>query len=157
MRLREAIQQKRFPSAQFEAAANVVYTGNWLVDQSMAIFKQHDMNEQHYNILRILRGSHPKTLSPSEIRNVMLNKRGDMTRLVDKLVKRGWVERSPCADNRRKVNLEITKAGLQMVEQLEVPLQSLNTIYERLTPEEAATLSQLLDKLKIEPKHSDSV
>ena len=101
----------------------------------------------NYNILRIVNGSFPNSVSPGYIKEVMLDKGRDLTRLVDKLVKLGYVERKLCKDNRRKMNITITQQGSDVINSIGKEINILYTSYN-LNEEEATQLSNLLDKLR---------
>ncbi len=146
MSFKEEIKSK-FESNQLMAAVNIIYTSNWLRDVSLPIYQKHNILSQHYNILRIVNGSYPNPVSPGYIKEVMLDKGRDLTRLVDKLVKLGYVERSLCKDNRRKMKITITQLGSEIIETIGKEINSLYTSYN-LNEEEAIKLSELLDKLR---------
>lgn len=129
------------------ATVNIFYTANWLRDVGAPIYSKHGILSQHYNILRIVRGSHPKPVSPGYIKDVMLDKGRDLTRLVDKLVKLGYVERSLCQSNRRKMEISITESGSKIIDLVEQETQKIYAGYN-LSDEEALTLSNLLDKVR---------
>lgn len=147
MGIKEDIRQENFPSNKLMAVVNVIYSHNWLRDLNQPTFKKYNILSQHYNILRIVRGKHPKTVSPGYIKDVMIDKGRDLTRLVDKLVKLGLLQRELCEHNRRKMEISITEEGLELVAKVEVAtsevFQSLN-----LTEDEALQLSNLLDKMR---------
>ncbi len=139
--------KSNFDSNQLMAAVNIIYTSNWLRDVSSPIYKKYNILSQHYNILRIVNGSYPDSVSPGYIKEVMLDKGRDLTRLVDKLVNLGYVERSLCKDNRRKMKIIITKSGTEIIDNIGKEINSLYTSYN-LSEEEAIKLSELLDKLR---------
>lgn len=147
MGIKEDIRQENFPNNKLMAVVNVMYSHNWLRDLNQPIFKKHNILSQHYNILRIVRGKHPKTVSPGAIKDVMIDKGRDLTRLVDKLVKLGLLQRDLCEHNRRKMEISITAEGLELVSKVELAtaevFQTLN-----LNEEEALQLSNLLDKMR---------
>ena len=146
MGFKEEIKSK-FDSNQLMAAVNIIYTSNWLRDVSLPIYKKYNILSQHYNILRIVNGSYPNSVSPGYIKEVMLDKGRDLTRLVDKLVNLGYVERSLCKDNRRKMKITITKSGTEIIDNIG---EEINTLYSsyNLSEEESIKLSELLDKLR---------
>ena len=146
MGFKEEIKSK-FESNQLMAAVNIIYTSNWLRDVSLPIYKKYNILSQHYNILRIVNGSYPDSVSPGYIKEVMLDKGRDLTRLVDKLVNLGYVERSLCKDNRRKMKITITKSGTEIIENIGKEINNLYTSYN-LSEQEAIKLSELLDKLR---------
>jgi DNA-binding MarR family transcriptional regulator len=104
---------------------------------------------QHYNILRILKGKYPKPSSPGEIKEVMLDKAPDLTRLLDKMVDMGLVDRHLCPDNRRKMDVFITTKGIDLLEKVS---KEQNRMYQEdmnnLSEDEAEHLSNLLDKFR---------
>ena len=76
MKLEDEIKQSKFQDEWQKALLNILYTGNWLTDNFMNIAKKFGINDQHYNVLRILRGKHPKCACPSEIKQVLINNDG---------------------------------------------------------------------------------
>lgn len=148
MRIEEAIRQSRFESPYQKVVINVTFTANKIRSRQAALFKPFGISPQHYNVLRILRGSHPKPKAPSDIKAVMLDKSPDLTRIIDKLVKNGWVTRKMCAENRRKVDTHITKKGLALLAEIDPLVNEHMSSFQGLTEAEAHLLSDLLDKLR---------
>lgn len=148
MKFEEEIKQSSFKNAKEKAIINILYTGNWLRDRSEGVLKPKGINEQHFNILRILRGQYPHTICPSEIKEVLINKRGDLTRLLDKLVNMELVARDINPDNRRMINLKITDSGLSLLSDLDPEFEALSNRNNSLSPEESEQLSNLLDKMR---------
>ena len=141
-------QRKPFDDEWTRAIVNIVYTGYWLQDQQGGLLKEYKINSQHYNIMRILRGRYPNCASPGEIKEVLLDKRGDLTRLLDKLVRMELVNREVNGENRRKVDLTITKKGLTVLDELHEKSKGKDAFKYNLDKEEANELSRLLDKLR---------
>ncbi|HEY0612791.1 MAG TPA: MarR family transcriptional regulator [Chitinophaga sp.] len=149
MKIEEAIKQGRFGSNFHKAVVNLIYTSNWLRDAHTEVFKKYGILSQHFNALRIIKGRHPKPVSAGEIKDVLLDKASDVTRLLDKLVKQGYVKRQLCEFNRRKMDITITPKGLQLLEELEAPLSAFyEDLGTRLSAEDALVLSDLLDKVR---------
>ncbi|MEO9966311.1 MAG: MarR family transcriptional regulator [Reichenbachiella sp.] len=148
MKFEEEIRQSSFKDSREKAIINILYTGYWLRDRTEGMLKPIGINEQHYNILRILRGRYPLTICPGEIKEVLINKRGDLTRLLDKLVSMELVERDINPENRRMINLKLTTNGLDLLSQLDGELKILNEKNNSLTQEESDQLSDLLDKMR---------
>lgn len=151
MKLEDEIKQYHFQDNWQKALLNILYTGNWLTDNFMSISKQYGINDQHYNILRILRGRHPKCACPGEIRQVLVNKRGDLTRLLDKLDKMQLVSRSVNAGNRRMVDILITQKGLDLLAKMDPIVEQVENFKAKITHDEAARLNEILDKLRDSP------
>jgi DNA-binding MarR family transcriptional regulator len=149
MKFEEAIHQKKFNSPLQKAVLNLVYTANWFRDQQRTIFKDHPIEPQHFNVLRIIKGRHPEPVCPGDIKAVMLDKAPDITRLCDRLVKLGWVRREVAGDDRRKVEIRLTAKGLKDLGAMNAEIErSANQWKGRLTDAEAEKLSALLDKLR---------
>jgi DNA-binding MarR family transcriptional regulator len=148
MKIEEAIKAK-FPNSVHKAVVNVMFTSNWLRDQQAQVFSEYDLLPQHFNVLRILLGKHPQPVSPGAIKEVMIDKGTDVTRLLNKLEERGLIERRICLENRRMIDVLLTAGGLALANELSVKVKETTSPYhEQLTPEEAELLSQLLDKLR---------
>ena len=148
MRLEEEIKQKEFTSVKEKAVVNILYTGNRITEESLLILKDHGLNDQHYNILRILKGRHPECICPGEIKEVLMNKRGDLTRLLDKLERLGLVKRWMNPDNRRMMNVVIEKKGIDELNSINRKMKKLDLFSDRISEKEADELNRILDKLR---------
>jgi DNA-binding MarR family transcriptional regulator len=149
MSISKAIKQDKFRSNHVMMTINILYTHNWLRDQHNDCFTKYGIKIQHYNILRILNGRHPEPASPGEIKDVMLDKSPDLTRLIDKLSKMELVDRYNCKTNRRNVKINITEKGIALLLEMMNDLKSFENIIEsKISSTEALELSNLLDKLR---------
>jgi DNA-binding MarR family transcriptional regulator len=149
MEIEMAIKQSKFNDVHQKLVVNLLFTSNWLRDAQNSLMKQYDILPQHYNILRILNGKHPNASCPGDIKEVMIDKGTDVTRLLDKLVHKGLVKRNLCEENRRKMDIYITEEGLKLLENIESPLQDhLKEIKNRVSEKEAELMSTLLDKIR---------
>ena len=128
---------------------NLLYTYNWLKERNLAFYKQYDLSSEQYNVLRILRGQKGNPANLSTIQERMLNKMSNTTRLVDKLITKGLVTRQTCKTNRRKIEIYITKKGLNLLSKLDPIVKDNNSIITKnLKSKELETLNNLLDKLR---------
>lgn len=149
MRLEEEINQtKGFGSEKNKAMVNIIFTSNWMMDRMTEVLKPFKINDQHFNVLRILRGRHPESACPGEIKDILVNKRGDLTRLIDKLVKEGYVDRKVNPENRRMVMNSITNKGLELLAELDNKFEYMDDMSKNFTEEEAKVLNDILDKLR---------
>lgn len=148
MGIEQDIQQTRFRNAHQKAAVNLLYTGGWLRDQMKVIFDREGVTAQQFNILRILRGSFPSPLSTLQIRERMLEKMSDTSRLVDRLLAKGLVKKIVCKTDRRLVDILITEKGKKLLQRLDQHESDMDTILSGLSDNEATQLSDLLDKLR---------
>ncbi len=150
MGITEEIRQRRFESPYQEAYINILFTADWLEARTKPIFRAHGLTGQQYNILRILKGRHPGVCSAGEVKDAMIYKSPDVTRLMDRLVAKGLVRRAVCPENRRKVDLCITDAGLALLNALAPKLKEVldDFFRDHLTEAEAEQLSRLLDQYR---------
>jgi DNA-binding MarR family transcriptional regulator len=127
---------------------NLMYTYHWHMERSTGIFKPFDLTPQQYNVLRILKGRYPDAIPVGEVKAVLLDKNPDMTRLGDRLVQKGLIQRDLNPQNRREVLLNITPQGIELLEKMQPVIEQAAAQWDQLSPEEAETLSNLLDKLR---------
>jgi uncharacterized lipoprotein YddW (UPF0748 family)/DNA-binding MarR family transcriptional regulator len=147
MALENEINQRRFRNEYQKAILNILYTNNWLFEKIGIIFDEWDVTPRQFNILRILRGE-GKPLSTLQIRQRMLDKMSDTSRIVDRLIKKGMVRKTPNAEDRRLVDVVITPRGRKLLEKIDPLENEMDKLLSHLTVEEASTLNNLLDKLR---------
>ena len=148
MSLENDIRQEKFANEYQKASINILYTGSWLYNLNAAHFKKFGITPEQYNVLRILRGSHPKALMLADITARMIDRSSNSTRLVEKLRLKGWVNRELCEDNRRQVDIVITDKGLNMLKKIDADADQLLVSFDRITKTEAKELNRILDKLR---------
>ena len=148
MKIEEELRQKKFASKRQMARLNIMFTANWLVDQVEEVVKSFGITHQQYNVLRILKGKHPDCCTAGDIREVMIDKSPDLTRLIDRLVKKAYVTRRECVENRRKLDIAITDKGLVLLEKIGPTLNKQFIGQTKITNQEANELSRILDKIR---------
>ncbi len=148
MGIEKDIQQATFRNSHQKAAINLIYTVGWLRDKMKKFFEEEDITSQQFNILRILRGSYPEPLSTLQIRERMLEKMSDTSRIVDRLITKGLVKKITCKKDRRLVDVIISDKGKKLLEKLEAHEPEMDAILGKLSESEALELSNLLDKLR---------
>lgn len=142
------IQQAKFRNVYQKAGINLIYTLGWMKDKTKCFFDEEDITSQQFNILRILRGSFPQPLSTLQIRERMLEKMSDTSRIVDRLIAKGLVKKITCKADRRLVDVIITDKGKKLLERLDAKQDEIDGVLHNLTEKEATTLSDLLDKIR---------
>ncbi|HOZ78969.1 MAG TPA: MarR family transcriptional regulator, partial [Ferruginibacter sp.] len=147
MGIENDINQRKFRSEYQKAIVNLIYTYNWTTERLKNIFDKEEVTMQQFNILRILRGSE-KPLSTLQIRERMLDKMSDTSRIVDRLVIKGLVKKEVCASDKRLVDVTITEKGQHLLQKLDAFEPDMEALVNALTEEEATTLNNLLDKLR---------
>lgn len=148
MGIDQDILQAKFRNEYQKAAINLLYTYGWLTEKTKEFFIVEDITPQQFNILRILRGSHPEPLSTLQIRERMIDKMSDTSRIVDRLITKGLVKKGVCKADRRLVDVMISDKGKKLLERLDKRQDDMDNILNNLTKKEAATLSELLDKIR---------
>lgn len=127
-----------------------MYTLNVIQDNFNEILKPHDLSSEQYNVLRILRGQKGIPANMFLIQERMVAKNSNTTRLIDKLLLKKLVTRNVCEFNRRKIEIAITKAGLDLLKKLDPQVEKHeNSLSANLTITEKDTLNQLLEKYRI--------
>lgn len=128
---------------------NLTFTRNLVTDRFHEILKPYELSGEQYNVLRILRGQKGNPVNMCDIQERMLTKNSNTTRLIDKLITKEMVIRKVCPDNRRKMEITITKKGLDILDQLDPVVENHDKIITKnLTLEELETLNKLLEKLR---------
>ena len=148
MGIEKDIKQTKFRNEYQKASINLIYTFGWLNSRSKAFLAVEDITPQQFNILRILRGSHPQPLSTLQIRERMLDKMSDTSRIVDRLIAKGLVKKDACKKDQRLVDVSISDKGKKLLERLDAREAEMDNIISNLTKKEAALLSDLLDKIR---------
>ena len=148
MGLEKEIQQEKFSNEYEKMAVNILFTGSWLHGLNANRLKSHGLTPEQFNVLRILRGSHPKTMRLSDISCRMLDRSSNATRLVEKLRLKGLLKRERCETNRRQVDVSITEKGLGTLKKIDQEESSWLAHLKTITRSEAAELNRLLDKLR---------
>jgi DNA-binding MarR family transcriptional regulator len=148
MKLEEEIAQRGFRDDFHKAGINLIHTYNWLTYQSEKHFKLHDITHQQFNVLRILRGQYPEKCNLKLVRSRMLDRMSDVSRIVEKLCKRGLIDRTECPADRRNVDLLITDSGLHLLQQMDYLDAEFSRIFSSLSQVEVQHLNSLLDKLR---------
>ncbi|MGF1533894.1 MAG: MarR family winged helix-turn-helix transcriptional regulator [Bernardetiaceae bacterium] len=154
MNIKEAIQQSTFRSPAQQVIVNLIYTHQWVTDQIKDMLKPYGVSMPQYNVLRILRGQHPKPLSTLNIRERMLERMSDVSRIVSRLEQQGLVIRRDCEKDRRLVDLYISTEGLELLAKIDPRLDEMDRIVGRLNDQELLTLSGLLDKMRSTDENS---
>ena len=153
MGIEKDIQQTNFRNEFQKMGINIIYTANWLNEKMGQILSTEDITQQQYNILRILRGS-DVPLSTLKIRERMLDKMSDTSRIVDRLIVKGLVEKTACLKDKRLVDITVSKKGLQLLEKLDSLNDHIDSVLKGVSEKEAQAMNQILDKLR---EHSNTI
>jgi len=148
MALEDDIRQVKFDDEFHKTAVNILYTSSWLYNLNANRLKRYDITPEQFNVLRILRGSHPKPLMLADIASRMIDKNSNATRLVEKLRQKGLVSRVVCEANRRQVDIGITLKGLRVLGIIDKASKGWTGTLRNISKAEAQELNRILDKLR---------
>lgn len=148
MSLEKDISQQNFRNENHKAVVNIIFTYHWITEKIRGQLDEEDLTMQQFNILRILRGSDPEPLSTLQIRDRMLDKMSDTSRIVDRLLAKGLVSKKPSKTDKRLVEVKITAKGKAILAKLDKKNKSMDDLMSELNESEMKTLSKLLDKLR---------
>jgi DNA-binding MarR family transcriptional regulator len=139
--------KSNFKSPQQRAIVNIRFTSNYLGNIQNHFMSKYDLSMAQFNILRILRGA-KDMINVNTVKERMIEKSPNTTRLMDKLIDKGLIERTRCTEDRRVVYVKISEQGLSLLAEMDKCLDVNTLIQANLTDEEANTLSDLLDKVR---------
>lgn len=148
MKIEDEIKQPRFRDVYQKVAVNLLFTSNWLAGRQHEFFKPFGITTQQFNILRILRGQQPNAISGVEIKSRMLDRNSDISRLLERLLKKELISKCQSENDKRAANVSITPKGLDLLVKIDEKFVEVERSHFNLTEAEAAQLSQLLDKAR---------
>lgn len=148
MALEQDIKQEKFHNEFEKVVVNILFTASWLYNMNASRLKPHAITPEQYNVLRILRGSHPKAMMLAEVTCRMIDKNSNATRLVEKLRQKGLLKREICENNRRQVDISITEKGLSALKKIDAEAEAWMETLKGISKPEAQELNRILDKLR---------
>ena len=149
MKIEDAIKSNAIMEPSQKVVLNIIYTQNDIHERFLEILKPYDLSSEQYNVLRILRGQKGNPANMCVIQERMLAKTSNTTRLVDKLLLKDLVTRTVCKENRRKIEVSITKKGLSVLTELDPKvIEYENKIVRNLSNSELEQLNFLLEKIR---------
>lgn len=150
MGIEQDIQQSNFRNEFQKMGINLLFTANWLNEQISKLLAEQGVTQQQYNILRILRGS-AAPLSTLKIRERMLDKMSDTSRIVDRLIAKELVIKSTCEKDKRLVDITLSPKGLNLVDQLDQFNDRIDALLNGINESEAKLMNEILDKIRALP------
>src|SRR5258706_6809618 len=148
MSIEQDIKQEKFGNEYDKVAVNILFTGSLLSHINSIRLKKYGITPEQYNVLRIRRGSHPKSLMLSEVTARMIDKSSNCTRLVEKLRQKGYLKREICKRSRRQVDITILESGLTLLKKIDAEADQWLSALKNIAKSEAQELNRILDKLR---------
>jgi DNA-binding MarR family transcriptional regulator len=146
--IEEEIKQKSFDTELIKANINVLYTANWLNNKISNVLKPHNVTHEQFNVLRILKGSHPNNMCQKDILSRMIAPNSNVTLLIKKLKDKNFIEVLQSDRDKREYEISISETGLLLLTDIELELKSNMNQFNHLDESEASALNALLDKLR---------
>lgn len=148
MRIEDEINQEKFLNQNHRTLVNLIYTHSFLINKMAGFFKGRGITRQQFNVLRILRGQHPKSANLNLIKDRMMDKMSDASRIVERLRLKKLITRKQSRTDRREVEIIINKQGLDLLEKMDEEIKEIYKLFDSLSSAELQTLNHLLDKFR---------
>lgn len=146
MRIEDEVNVQEFRNEYHKLLMNIMFTGNWAVAGANRFLKSSTLSIEQFSILRILRAAHPEPIPLFAILKQMLDRNSNTSRLIDKLIAKGLVNRKVCPTDRRRIDITITEKGRELANEIEKVQYEL--IFTKMNEKDAKTLNKLLDKVR---------
>jgi len=146
--IEQEIKQKKFSNELVKANVNLLFTANWLNNRITSLLKPHNVTHEQFNVLRILKGSHPSKMCQKDILSRMIAPNSNMTLLIKKLRDKNFIEVLQSDRDKREYEIAISETGLMLLSKIEAMLQTKISDFNLLDESEAVVLNTLLDKLR---------
>lgn len=147
-KIEELVKVKQFASPWHRATINIIYTNNWLNVMLEKRANAKQITLQQFNVLRVLRGQYPNPVTNNLLKERLLTKTPDISRLVDRIVSKGLVSREKNSVDKRAVDLLITDKGLDLLEEIETDMMLDDVLPENISSDDCLKLSELLDRFR---------
>lgn len=146
---KDVLDTMRFDHEWHKVRVNLLMTAAWMKAEVNQFLKPYGLTQQQFNTLRILRGALPNPISTSHLREKLIDKMSDTSRLTDRLAQKGWVRKKNCDHDGRLVNIWITETGLDLLNRIDERIANLDALTRDLTEDEAHQLNTLLKKIRL--------
>jgi DNA-binding MarR family transcriptional regulator len=148
VKLEDEIKQAQFKTEHHKLMINILYTASWLQRTQSTVLRPHGITPEQYNILRILRGAKGKAMSLNDISSRMIDRASNTSRLIDKLITKEWVNRTICPKDRRQSEILITQKGLDVLHNLQKPIDEISEQFFIISEKECQKLNNVLDEMR---------
>lgn len=149
VKLEDALKTTKFENERHRAFLNILYTAWWAKSESSAAMKQFGLTMEQFNVMRILKGKHPTAMCAKDIASRMIERNSNVPRIMDKLVAKNYVKRETSTEDKRETLHSLTEEGMELLDRASSIVRAANDELNGLTEDEAATLNNLLEKLRI--------
>lgn len=137
----------QYQNSYHELRVNLLHAASWLNNEVREFLQPYKITQKQFNILRILRGAHPRSLSIQTVRDRMIDRMSDASRLIDRLVRKGLIDKYPCPEDGRSNRALITDAGINLLQQIDADLGRLDCVMDHMAEPDRKQLIELLQQL----------
>ncbi|HTM98326.1 MAG TPA: MarR family transcriptional regulator [Pedobacter sp.] len=148
MELKEEVKSSKFENVFQQALVNIFFTYHWSNQNVKEALSPYNITQQQFNVLRILRGQHPNPCTINLLRSRIIDKLSDVSRIVERLVQKGYIQKNVNALDKRALDIVISKKGLALLQKLDKEIDFSAFIRPNLSEQEAEQLNFLLDKYR---------
>lgn len=147
-KIEDVIKQREFRSEAHKAMVNLIYTSSQVLTKISEVTESYGITRQQYNVLRILRGQYPGSASINEIKDRMLDRMSDCSRLADRLATKTLIRKSNCPKDKRSVDITITSEGLDLLDRMEPAISAIESLFASFSPGEVNRFNDMLDRIR---------
>jgi DNA-binding MarR family transcriptional regulator len=148
MQLKKESKISKFENIFQQTLINIIFTYQWSNQQIKDILSPYSITQQQYNVLRILKAQYPSPSTINLIKSRILDKMSDASRIVDRLISKGYLEKTSNSHDKRAVDIIISEKGLALLKKIDKEIDFSTLVASKLTEEEATNLNGLLDKMR---------
>ena len=149
MKLEEVLKTSKFADERHKATLNILYTAYWLKNNFSMVLKETGITMEQFNVLRILKGKHPEQMCVKDIASRIIEKNSNVPRIIDRLIVKKLVKRTPSKEDKRETLVSLTDKGLEQLEAANKELNSMDAQINGIDNEDARALNELLEKMRI--------
>lgn len=149
MQIEQALKQKKFKNEYHKLRVNLLFSASWLANEMKNFLAPYDITQKQFNILRILRGQYPDDMGMTimDIRERMVDKMSDASRIVDRIYKKDLIGKKPCIKDKRHTRVWITEKGMKLLADIDKKAPVIDQLFN-LTEEQAQTLNCMLEEMR---------
>ena len=149
MHIEQALKQKKFKNEFHKLRVNLLFSAGWLTNEIKGFLSPYGITQKQFNILRILRGQYPDDtgMTIMDIRDRMVDKMSDASRIVDRIYKKDYIGKKPCIKDKRHTRVWITEKGMELLAKIDTQVSQMDAIFN-LSEEQAQTLNCMLEEMR---------
>ena len=149
MKLEDVLKTSKFADERHKATLNILYTAYWLKNNFSTVLKESGITMEQFNVLRILKGKHPEQMCVKDIASRIIERNSNVPRIIDRLIVKKLVKRTPSKEDKRETLVSLTDKGLKQLEEANKVLDNMDAQTNGIDNDDARVLNELLEKMRI--------